>query len=407
MGSDDEQREHPAVSIQRPAARYRQVADDLRAAISRGTYPAGTALPSQPTLAREYGLNQTSISRAIALLEAEGLVRTEHGRGCFVADIPRVKRVRRVPPRGNGTGSAFSEDVRKAGMTARTELVEVAAIDPPERIAVLLDLAAGEQVVLRKRHMFADERPVQVAASYIPMSVAGGTEIAMPDTGPTGMRQRLADRGHRIVRFGEEVEVRRPTPEEAEFLGITAAQNVLEVVRSAFGPTGRPLEVVTNVFPSQLWKLAYEWPADDAASADLPTHSVSVTGIVVRSDGCVLAIRRDDDGRWVPPGGVLELDETPFAGVVREVLEETGVRVEPMGLTGVYKNMHLGVVSLGIRCRLVEGEPTATDEASSVAWLSQAEAAEMMPEARAVRVTDAFRDDGPFIRTHDGQVLLD
>lgn len=142
-------------------------------------------------------------------------------------------------------------------------------------------------------------------------------------------------------------------------------------------------------------------------STDPPLHSVSVTGIVVGSDDRVLAIRRDDDGRWVPPGGVLELDESPFAGVVREVLEETGVRVEPLQLTGVYKNMRLGVVSLGIRCRPIEGEPTVTDEASSVAWLSQAEAVAAMPEARAVRVTDAFRDDGPFIRMHDGNALID
>lgn len=58
--------------------------------------------------------------------------------------------------------------------------------------------------------------------------------------------------------------------------------------------------------------------------SELPRHSVSVTGIVLRGDGRVLAIKRSDDGRWVPPGGVLELGETPQDGVVREVYEETG-----------------------------------------------------------------------------------
>lgn len=82
-----------------------------------------------------------------------------------------------------------------------------------------------------------------------------------------------------------------------------------------------------------------------------PRHSVSVTAVVVRSDGRILVIKRVDDGRWVPPGGVLELDETPQDGLVREVLEETGYKVEPERLTGVYKNMRLGVVSLVFRCR--------------------------------------------------------
>ena len=40
---------------------------------------------------------------------------------------------------------------------------------------------------------------------------------------------------------------------------------------------------------------------------EMPRHPVSVTGIVVRGDGRILAIQRKDDGRWVPPGGVLEL----------------------------------------------------------------------------------------------------
>lgn len=138
---------------------------------------------------------------------------------------------------------------------------------------------------------------------------------------------------------------------------------------------------------------------------NLPLHSVSVTGVVRREDGRILAIQRADDGRWVPPGGVLEMDETPQEGVVREVLEETGVRVEPVRLTGVYKNMRLGVVSLAILCRPLSGEPHQTEEAAAVAWLLPSEAVELMPEARAARVTDALRDDGPFIRAHDGTSL--
>jgi 8-oxo-dGTP diphosphatase len=139
---------------------------------------------------------------------------------------------------------------------------------------------------------------------------------------------------------------------------------------------------------------------------DLPRHSVSVTGVVVRDDGCVLAIKRADDGRWVPPGGVLELDETPEHGVAREVHEETGVEVRPIRLTGVYKNMKLGVISLAFLCQVTGGHEHQTNEASRVAWLSPAEAVAAMPEARAVRITDALSNEGPFVRVHDGDVVL-
>jgi 8-oxo-dGTP diphosphatase len=135
---------------------------------------------------------------------------------------------------------------------------------------------------------------------------------------------------------------------------------------------------------------------------ELPRHSVSVTGIVFRDDGRVLAIQRRDDGRWVPPGGVLELDETPADGVAREVLEETGVQVRAERLTGVYKNMRMGVVSLAFKCDVIGGQAHASSEAKQVAWLTVDEAQREMVEARAVRVTDALCDDCPAVRIHDG-----
>jgi 8-oxo-dGTP diphosphatase len=100
---------------------------------------------------------------------------------------------------------------------------------------------------------------------------------------------------------------------------------------------------------------------------ELPRHSVSVTGVVFRDDGRVLAIQRCDDGRWVPPGGVLELAETPSEGVARAVLEETGIKVQAEQLTGVYKNMLRGVVTLAFRCSVIGGHTHPTDEEGRLA----------------------------------------
>lgn len=58
--------------------------------------------------------------------------------------------------------------------------------------------------------------------------------------------------------------------------------------------------------------------------ADTPKHSVSVAGIVVDEDDRVLVIQRRDNAHWEPPGGILELGESPDSGTCREVFEETG-----------------------------------------------------------------------------------
>ncbi|MFK3981043.1 NUDIX hydrolase [Micromonospora sp. NPDC050397] len=138
-----------------------------------------------------------------------------------------------------------------------------------------------------------------------------------------------------------------------------------------------------------------------------PRHSVSVAAVVVDDHDQVLVIRRQDNGAWQLPGGVLELDETPEVGARREVLEETGADVSIERLTGVYKNMKLGVVALVFRARFVSGEPGPTREAAAVEWWSAERVAAEMDEAFAVRILDALRPDPvPAVRAHDGVRLL-
>ncbi len=139
---------------------------------------------------------------------------------------------------------------------------------------------------------------------------------------------------------------------------------------------------------------------------DLPRHSVSAGAVVIREDGRMLAIKRADNGEWVLPGGIVELDEDPRDTVRREVLEETGVTVEPGRLTGVYKNMRLGVVSLVFRCRPLSGTAQPTTEVAEVAWLDSAQVTRRMTEAFAMRLIDALETGEPRIRIHDGQNLL-
>jgi 8-oxo-dGTP pyrophosphatase MutT (NUDIX family) len=58
--------------------------------------------------------------------------------------------------------------------------------------------------------------------------------------------------------------------------------------------------------------------------------------IVLNEVGEVLLQKRSDNGRWAPPAGAIEPDESPTDAAVRETWEETGVLVEPLRLTGIY-----------------------------------------------------------------------
>ncbi|MFB6519183.1 NUDIX hydrolase [Streptomyces sp. NPDC056401] len=137
-----------------------------------------------------------------------------------------------------------------------------------------------------------------------------------------------------------------------------------------------------------------------------PLHSVSVAGAVLREDGRLLAIRRADNGNWELPGGVLELAESPEAGVRREVLEETGIEVEVDSLTGVYKNTTRGIVALVFRCKPSGGTERTSEESTAVTWLTPDEVTAQMSEVYAIRLLDALDDAGPHVRSHDGRQLV-
>ena|ERR1022692_2721240 len=136
-------------------------------------------------------------------------------------------------------------------------------------------------------------------------------------------------------------------------------------------------------------------------------HSVSVAGVVVDDHDRALLIRRRDNLRWEPPGGVLELGESIEAGLCREVKEETGLAIQPVGLTGVYKNMNRGIIALVFRCRILGGQLTTNDEVSGFQWATAQEVTSMVNEAFAIRVLDAL-DNGnsPAVRQHDGVRLV-
>src|SRR5687767_4841705 len=70
--------------------RTRRVYENLRSRILSGELPEGTQLPSYVQQAAQFRVSPVTMRHAIKLLEAEGLLASEHGRGTFVrAAAPR------------------------------------------------------------------------------------------------------------------------------------------------------------------------------------------------------------------------------------------------------------------------------------------------------------------------------
>lgn len=63
---------------------YSQLADRLRGRIENGAFPAGTYLPSEAALSKEFGVARNTVRRALAVLVAERLVATIRSKGYLV-----------------------------------------------------------------------------------------------------------------------------------------------------------------------------------------------------------------------------------------------------------------------------------------------------------------------------------
>ncbi|RRQ79683.1 hypothetical protein CQW39_09610 [Streptomyces griseofuscus] len=97
--------------------KYRQIADALRARIDDGTYPPGSALPSESSLAAEFGVTRPTVRQGLAELRAAGAVNVLMGRGMFVRDPELVElRHERDVALGMATREARRADRAEAAL---------------------------------------------------------------------------------------------------------------------------------------------------------------------------------------------------------------------------------------------------------------------------------------------------
>jgi 8-oxo-dGTP pyrophosphatase MutT (NUDIX family) len=76
-------------------------------------------------------------------------------------------------------------------------------------------------------------------------------------------------------------------------------------------------------------------------SAPAPNSIVPACTVVARDvKGRVLLIRRTDNLLWALPGGAMEFGEDITQTAIREVEEETGLKVVVTGLVGIYTDPH-------------------------------------------------------------------
>jgi GntR family transcriptional regulator len=119
-----------------------------------------------------------------------------------------------------------------------------------------------KSVIERENWYYADDVPVQVCWTYIPVSTAAGTVLARnDDLGPGSIYARLEDLGHPLVRIREEIAARMPSVEEARGLVTPPGVPVFELLHTSYDHEG-PFEVTRWVIRADQMALDYTLPIE-------------------------------------------------------------------------------------------------------------------------------------------------
>lgn len=224
--------------------RYRQVADELSAAILGGRYPLNSLLPTEKELCRHYDISRHTAREALRLLEIAGLIARRQGAGSQV--------IANTPPERYDQFVQSVEDLLQYGNATRFHIERAEALAADARVAELLGVAVGAPClrldgIRRPRH---DRRPFAV------------TEVYLPEPEP-GVRAALLDLAQTIYRLLDILDLAKLGSVEQNFtavcadaasaaaLGIAPGAAALRTVRRYFDRRGALVAAAVSLHPGE------------------------------------------------------------------------------------------------------------------------------------------------------------
>ena len=122
---------------------------------------------------------------------------------------------------------------------------------------------------------------------------------------------------------------------------------------------------------------------------------------VIDKTGEILLIQRSDNQLWNMPGGALEVGETPASGLKRETYEESGIRVEPIALVGIYDSAVWDgpkpqqIYKFTLLCKPINrnepDQPSHAHESVNIDWFAEDHLPEDLYNGHRQRITDSYK----------------
>ena len=222
-----------------PIPLYLQLAGLIRDDISRRSPVDGFfQLPSEDELASRNGISRGTVRRALDVLEQEGWVYREQGKGSFAV-------VRRVE-HDLGQLVSTTADMRERGWALTTRVISLDQLPASPEIARALELSERAPCYRLCRLRLVDDEPLSLQTAYLPGALC--PELEEHDLSRSLYRVLETHYGLRLWSGKEVLRARCALPPEQKLLEMPSCAPVMYMERLTYGVNGEPIEYLEAVW---------------------------------------------------------------------------------------------------------------------------------------------------------------
>ncbi|WP_219508259.1 GntR family transcriptional regulator [Nonomuraea ceibae] len=193
-------------------------------------------LPTERSLAEEFGASRLTVRLVLDQLEREGRVYRVQGSGTFASE-PRIAKSVEL--------TSFSEDMRARGLRPGSLAVTEERIPAGAEVGYALGISPSAEVLHVRRVRTADGEPICLEHSYLPSALVPGT---LGEALRGSLYEELAGHGLAPRRAEQTIRATVLDPADARELRVAAFSPAFLVQRTAYDARGRAVERALSLY---------------------------------------------------------------------------------------------------------------------------------------------------------------
>lgn len=222
---------------------YAQLEQILKSKILIGEFLPGDKIPAEKEIGDAYGVSTITVRQAVLNLVREGYLVRKPGKGTFVAKaLGGIKDIKTLYLRGD-----ISDILPEGLKSQKVEVLGKARIRAPRKVAEVLKLGIGDEIVLIRRVRSEKGVPISYVKNYMPLEI--GERVDVKELRSRPMLEVLrSTMGINISHGVQYVEAVVADYEVAQALDVGVSSPILYLETTIYEDKGSPVELVQTFY---------------------------------------------------------------------------------------------------------------------------------------------------------------